>query len=488
VVLATGFHVLYGGWIGLTPQEAYYWQWSRYPDLSYFDHPPLAAWTIRATTGLLGTSARAIRMAAALHSALSSLFLFLAGRRLFGGRTALLALAVMLATPLFALGQTVITPDGPLLAGWMAAFYFTVRALDEERGQWLLAAGAAAGLACLGKYPGFLLFLQVLAALLLDARGRRLLKTPWPWLGVLLAAALFSPVVLWNAEHGWASFGFQTRDRAAQVHGLSLRLTGRFLGLQALAASPLLFVVLIMASAAAARRWREPAFRLCALFSAPFFLLLLMVSPLQWVKMNWAAPAYPAALLAAAALWRERPDRWRGLGVASVAVAVLGSAFIHLMPLVPALPFPARDETTSGWGELSARVEAERRRLGGDPFVVGCDYKVASELAFHLPGRPETQSAGAFGEPGLQYDYWLDRAPLAGREGLVVYDPRSPSRCRERAREICRPLEALPPLTVRRGRAPITTFEIFRCRYPPALLGRGAAGGRPAVALAGARP
>jgi hypothetical protein len=377
----------------------------------------------------------------------------------------------MLATPLFALGQTVITPDGPLLAGWAAALYFTVRALDEERGPWLLAAGAAAGLACLGKYPGFLLFPQILAVLLLDPRGRRLLRTPWPWLGVLLAAALFSPVVLWNLRHHWASIGFQTRDRAAQVTGLELRLTGRFLGLQALAASPVLFAVMLMASAAAVWRWRHPAFRLCALFSAPLLALLVAVSPLHWVKMNWAAPAYPAALLAAAAFYRERPERWRSLAAAAVGVALLASAYLHLMPLWPALPFPARDETTSGWTELATRVEAERVRMGGDPFVVGCDYKTASELAFHLPGRPETQSANAFGEPGLQYDYWLDRVPLAGREGLVVFDPRSPGRCRERAREVCRPLDPLEPLTVRRGRAAITTFEIYRCRYPAALLG-----------------
>lgn len=213
VALATALHVLYAGWIPLAPQEAYYWQWSRHLDLSYFDHPPLAAWTIRLATDLFGHSERSIRLAAALHSVLFCLFFFLAGRRLFGPAAALLSLGTMLLTPLFALGQTVITPDGPLLAGWAAALYCTVRAVDEERGPWLLAAGAAAGLACLGKYTGFLLFPQMLAALLLDPRGRRLLRTPWPWLGVALAAAAFSPVVWWNARHEWASFGYQTASR-----------------------------------------------------------------------------------------------------------------------------------------------------------------------------------------------------------------------------------------------------------------------------------
>lgn len=468
---ATAFHVLYAGWVGLSPQEAYYWQWSRHLDLSYFDHPPLAAWTIRAATELFGTSERSIRLAAALHSALFSFFFFLSGRRLFGGRTALVATAAMLAAPLFALGQTIITPDGPLLAGWSAALYFTVRSLDDERGPWLLAAGAATGLACLGKYPGFLLFPVILAALLADPRGRRLLRTPWPWAGALAAAAIFWPVIAWNLRHDWASFGFQTRGRTSQVTGFHPYLTGRFLGLQALAVSPLLFAALLAASIGAAWRWREPAFRLCALFSAPVLLLLLLVSPFHWVKMNWSAPALPAALLAAAAFARERPAAWRGLAAAAVGVALLASAYLHLVPLVPALPFPARDDMTSGWTELAARVETERARLGGDPFVAGCDYKTASELAFHLPGRPETQSASAFGGQGLQYRYWLDRVPLAGREGLVVFDPRDRNDCRERAGASCRPLEPLDPLAVRRGRNVVTTFEIYRCRYPGAVLG-----------------
>jgi 4-amino-4-deoxy-L-arabinose transferase-like glycosyltransferase len=52
----TVFHVAYAGWLALSPQEAYYWEWSRRLDLSYFDHPPLAAWTIRLCTALLGDS------------------------------------------------------------------------------------------------------------------------------------------------------------------------------------------------------------------------------------------------------------------------------------------------------------------------------------------------------------------------------------------------------------------------------------------------
>ena len=40
--------------IPITPQEAYYWYYSQNPDLSYFDHPPAAAYSIWIGTQLFG--------------------------------------------------------------------------------------------------------------------------------------------------------------------------------------------------------------------------------------------------------------------------------------------------------------------------------------------------------------------------------------------------------------------------------------------------
>jgi 4-amino-4-deoxy-L-arabinose transferase-like glycosyltransferase len=230
VALTTLFHVWYAGRLALSPQEAYYWEWSRHLDLSYYDHAPLAAWTIRAATALLGASERAIRAAAAFHSAIFSVFLWLSARRLFGSRAALAAMAAAAAVPLFSLGQVVITPDGPLLSGWAAALYFTVRALDEDEPRWLVAAGLGAGWAVLGKYTGFLLFAQILGALLLDPRGRRHLRTPWPWIGAAAGLALLAPIALWNLRHAGASLAFQTSGRASSASFRPI-LVARFLGL-----------------------------------------------------------------------------------------------------------------------------------------------------------------------------------------------------------------------------------------------------------------
>jgi 4-amino-4-deoxy-L-arabinose transferase-like glycosyltransferase len=460
------FHVGYAGLVALSPQEAYYWSWGRRLALSYFDHPPLASWTIRAATELFGVSERAVRLAAAFHSGLFLLFLFLAGRRLFGEVAALVATVFALLAPLTSLGQVVITPDGPLLAGWAACLYFTVRALDEEDGRWLLAAGLATGLAALGKYTAFLLVPQLGLALLLDRRGRRLIASPWPWLGLALAALVFSPVLAWNADRHFVSFLFQSEGRT-RTFAFNPVLVGRFVGLQALSVSPILWLALMAAPFLAAWRWRQPAWRLAAIFSLPLVLLMLAISPFHWVKMNWGAPAYPAALLAGAALAVERWDRtWvRRLTWSAGALAAAFSLYTHLMPLVPALPFPARDEMFAGWRQLAGRVDAERLAMGGDPLVVGCTYKPAAELAFYLAGRPQTQSAGVFGENGLQFDEWLDPAAVTGRSLLLVIDTRERRTCEGKAR-LCATLERLEPEVVLRGSQQVTAFELYRCAVP----------------------
>jgi hypothetical protein len=226
----------------------------------------------------------------------------------------------------------------------------------------------------------------------------------------------------------------------------------------------LLFAGLVAAAVVAARRWRDPAFRVCALFALPGLALFLALSPFVWVKGNWAAPTYASALLAAAALVEEGSRKVRRYAAAAVGLAALGALYLHLALAIPALPFPAKDDPTAGWRELAARVAAEQARLASPSFVVGCTYKPASELAFYLPGRPETWSQNAIGEAGLQYSYWVDPGSLRGREGIVVLDQREWKNCLPRDR-FCQPLEELPPLTVKRGGRQVTTFRLWRCRY-----------------------
>ncbi len=56
----------------------------------------------------------------------------------------------------------------------------------------------------------------------LGCQARRWWRSWEPYGAALLAAAIFSPVILWNAEHDWASFAFQTSRRIAEASKFAL--------------------------------------------------------------------------------------------------------------------------------------------------------------------------------------------------------------------------------------------------------------------------
>ncbi len=469
----TALRLVYAGRVELAPQEAYYWQYARHLDLSYFDHPPLSAWMIAASVRLFGTSELTVRLPAVLSGAALTLLLYSLATRIASREAGALAAALANATVLFGIGAVVITPDVPLVLCWTAALRVLCELVLTDgagpgRGGWRwYALGALCGLAMLAKYTAALLPLQILATVIALPSARRMLRTPHPWGAALVALAMFSPVVIWNARHAWASFGFQTVGRAATSDGAHAYLLARYFGLQCLAIGPPLYLTLLAAIAWLARRASsgEPRATVLLIAGGPGVLLFTAMSPWIFVKMNWVAPAYVALLVAAAWWWTERwssrATRWWAAAAGGTCASF--TVLAHLLPLVPSLPFPARGDTVNGWREVAAAVDTARARAGGAaPLVIGWEYKTASELAFYLRGRPETQSSGALGGKGLQYDRWLGGERT--RDALVVADDRDPMRdAGVRLSAHCVDHEELDPVTVHRGSEPVTTFRMWRC-------------------------
>ena len=69
--------------------------------------------------------------------------------------------------------------------------------------------GLAWGCALLSKYHAIFLPVGALLYLAIEPSARSWLRRPGPYLAVAIGLAVFSPVIGWNAAHGWASFAFQ---------------------------------------------------------------------------------------------------------------------------------------------------------------------------------------------------------------------------------------------------------------------------------------
>jgi hypothetical protein len=308
---------------------------------------------------------------------------------------------------------------------------------------------------------GLLLFLWVTPSC------RRLLRTPWPYLYLVVAQVVAAPVYLWNARHGFASFRFQTADRLASSGGLTLRWLAILLGAQLVLVGPPICYALVREIVRSIRRRGDapPTSEDRTLFLLSFVLPLLVVclagSLVVQVKPNWLMPCYIGGALLLA------PRISRGLLAASLGTSVLlhGLAAIELF----LYPVPIRsDDTFYGWSQLASDVAAQERAAPG-AFVFSADgYKTSAELAFYLDQK--TYGPNVLGLPGLQFDYLGDDLnSLIGHDALFV-DSAPSDLTSERAeapppllREHFRRVTQLDPILITKGTRIVRKFYLYHC-------------------------
>src|SRR6185437_217893 len=288
VLALVALRLVAAAWTPLTFDEAYYWMWSKHLAGGYYDHPPMVALVIRAGT-------------------------MIAGRTELGVRLVSILLNVTLMT---AVGTLIVTPDSPSLVAASFVLLCLAKVLETGQGAWWLAVGVAVGCALLSKYTALFFGPAILIWLAVAPKQRRWLLSPWPYLGAVIAFAMFSPVIIWNAEHHWVSFLKQINGRA-RIEEFRLAYIGELIPTQIAFATPLVFILGAMGLHALARRKAGalPARVLVNVMFCTVTVYFIWHSLHARVEANWFAPVYPAFAIAAAVaahLVRWEP-RWQRL-------------------------------------------------------------------------------------------------------------------------------------------------------------------------------
>lgn len=218
IAAMTLWRIAIAAFMPVTQDEAYYFDWARSLAWGYFDHPPGVA-LLGLGTLLEPGSALMARLGGILASTLTLLVLarLYLNAGLTRSRDLSLALLLAFATLPGLAGGVLITPETALALAWALALHEAERALAGDRRRWV-TAGVATGLGLLGKYTMVLVGPVFLWAILVA--DWRALRTPWPYLGGLAALLVFSPNILWNAQHDWLTMGFQFG------HGFSIEVAG----------------------------------------------------------------------------------------------------------------------------------------------------------------------------------------------------------------------------------------------------------------------
>jgi dolichol-phosphate mannosyltransferase len=458
--------LFFAAYVDLTPDEAYYWQWSRHLDWGYHDHPPMVAYLIAAGTSRAGASVVGVRLLMVLLSSATLFVIFRLGRRWGGGaRYGLWSVVGFAVMPLFSIGSQVAVPDIPFVFFWTASISHALKALRTNRiGDWLLL-GIVLGLGMLSKYPMLLMPVALVAALLVTRERKRLLSGG-PWIAAAMCALVCTPLVLWQIRRGFEGVFFQFGHGLGKVAGNApVEKTGIFTFLEFIAgqlgvATPLLFILCmlvlfrglvriirggddekrgpgIMATPAALPVIIFPALLALGVFaSASFFASS---------EANWPAIVYPSAIILLGlefSKWASSPRFWRkSLAYVAIGFAALLSIYAQLEIAFPMFPYP-RGVVTSAYGnhEVGQWASGVRDALGEDgktAHIVSDHYQRASLLAFYMDGQPHTDSPFEVGS-GSQYNLWRKSHPLKAGAPAIYFTTADSAKARAEFFDECK--------------------------------------------------
>jgi Dolichyl-phosphate-mannose-protein mannosyltransferase len=401
--------------------EAYYYSWSKFLDWSYYDHPPLVAWMVRATTAL-GASPAAVRLGPILAAGVFGLLFYRLVERLYRPRAAFFALVLVTALPVFLGTSFVLNPEAPLAPLWVG-FLLTLEGM-RRRDDWYrpLLAGALLGLAFLAKYTAVLLVPAVLIYVASSAPTRRWLRRPSFYAGGAVALLVALPVLAWNQARGWPSLQLHFVERAAaavpvagenRINQLVAISSSGGTGLiesvlrvamgQLLAYSPLLFPLLVMALVRSTRRARRDDRDLfLTAFSWPVLLpLLAAMTRFQDAEQHWTMVAMLPAVVAAGhyadVAW-DRARKARYVALAGVGLSgllfVLGNVHARstaLLRLIPAAHYDARADMINelvGWDQVRSSVTQAASAAPGRVVLASSHYSLCGRLLFEMGDWP----------------------------------------------------------------------------------------------------
>ncbi|MFQ4135898.1 ArnT family glycosyltransferase [Nodosilinea sp. PGN35] len=499
--------------------EAYYYLYSRYLSLSYFDHPPMVALTTGLGWWLTGViSPFTIRLGALVLYCFSLGLLYLAATRLFSRAVGQMTVAIVTLIPLFAIGFGILTsPDNGLIFFWSATllvaaweFFPQDNRLEDPREMkvtygptWrVVLLGLTVALAGLSKYHGFVLGVSLVGFCAAYRPYRAALRSPWTLLALLVFLLTLFPLWYWNSQNDWISFRFQLGmrfDGTASPSGFSLgQMVGYWL-LSNVYLFPLIGFPLWWVAARQGTKqalfWRSPNRSnsevqehykrgLVLWLSLPIMLLFTLLGGKQQILPAWPAPGYwgMVILLSAQVLvWQQhRPRlmrRWlwgSGLFLGSLSVVAL----LHLQlgvlqkPSTYALFGGLLPVDQDGSTELidtsqlqrqfasNPEIQAALREVG---FVFTNEYYLGGyfAMAIHpLVDLPVT----AFSQDPRGFAFWFDPQEWIGKDALYMTLDRfaQDDTLVEGYRPLFDSMEPLATVPIMRGGEVTETIHLYR--------------------------
>jgi len=500
--------------------EAYYYLYTQNLHLSYFDHPPLVAFTTGLGVWLTGlVTPFTIRFGGVLLYTGTLFFSYLASKKLFGDRTATLTLAILTTIPGFQIAFGILTlPDNALMFFWSACLWVTAEEffpadppnqIAQYKPTYKLAMmGLLVGLTFLGKYHGVILGGGLVLFCLLSRRHRVALYSGWTLAAIALFAIAISPVLIWNYQHEWASFRFQS-GRAIPATGykveqllvtilISLGYLFPTFGIPLWWTSFRTVGELCQAAIrsqnidkqdqelAIAEDWLRSKQLLLVCVSMPIFVGFSFLGGFTQILPAWSMPGFFGATLLlgerAAQVQLKRPEYIRnwlwGSGVVILLLLMIGLLHVHLgifqkggNAAIAGGFWEVKDDASTQLIEIEQLRQAFvdspilKEELAKSDFVFSNNFIIGGQVGMAI--EPLGKKITCFDGDLRGFAYWSKAEDFVGKTSLYITsevylkDDRFPQPL-DKYKGYFQTLEKIADIPIKRGGQVVQIFPVYR--------------------------
>ncbi len=433
--------LILSGAVGAGFDEAYYYTYAKNLSFGYFDHPPMVALVAGLVPFLTGIATPfTIRLVSVILFTFTGWFVYEYTRKWFAPSSANLALLLFHGIPMFFIGIGIaVLPDVSMAFFWGVSLMVLRPLLAPERPSGILlwaGAGVLAGLTLASKYHGVLLVGSL--CIFLVVYRRFLLSTLKPYVFVLSCAAVFSPVLIWNAHHDWVSFVFQ----GGRASGGSIRFDRLLeaVGGQIGYLTPMAFIPLAVVL------WKTCVkgivkgdfnYRFAFFFGSIPYLFFLGVSLKQSILPHWTLAGCIALLPPMAdtiASFRKKRVVTRTITISLIIIGLVyillvlqirrGSVLYALHDIGWVSGHEVRRDATLdmvGWDAIPTYLNqkglsADEVFLFSHKWYLGGEISLAADPSFSIMCLNRSDSRG--------FGVWNAHKNVLGRDGICIYTNR----------------------------------------------------------------
>ncbi len=435
IIACIRFGFLFASPLDLSPDEAYYWDWSRQLAFGYYSKPPMIAWIIKIGTTLFGNTTIGVRLPAAILGTLSLIIVYLFTKEIKDEKTALWAIGLTAFSVASSVGSYIMTIDSPLLFFWTLSMFSFWKAINSSRDSvtasslkgnyqshdwysaafWWILTGISTGLGLLSKQTMIAFPALIFLFLIYEKGTRKHLLTPWPYFAFAISISMLVPALIWNMNHDWITLIHTKHHFEPNKNGLIGGLKTFFELFISLFGflTPLTFCLILWAMFRGIKRFfllsQEDRY-LFFLGSLPL-LMIFLLSFHQRINTNWPAPFFVGATILCAAWAKENAKRLLKsailLGIVITTIVYASPFFFSKLPIAGTKLDPF--VRLRGWSELGTavgKIAAESGYPEDIEYIISYPRQTVSELAFYMPGQPRVYMFKASKKIKSQYDLW----------------------------------------------------------------------------------